>query len=106
MILELLRSVLAVLIGFGVGYGFGLLQENARRRNARLQSKGDFKLGVQQLPGTGRRVAYLLLSLLAVQLACPLLFRNGIQWVVSGGLLVGYATPMWSQLRERLREKN
>lgn len=106
MMLELLRSALAVLIGFGVGYGFGLLQENARRRNATLQAKGDFKLGVQQLPGTGRRIAYLLLSLLAVQLVCPLLFRDGIQWLVSFGLLVGYGIPMWSQLRERLREKH
>lgn len=105
MMLELLKSALAVLIGFGVGYGFGLLQENARRRNAALQSAGDFKLGVKQLPGTGRRIAYLLLSLLAVQLLCPLLFRDGIQWLVSFGLLVGYGIPMWSQLRERLREK-
>lgn len=103
--IDIIRTLSAVLIGLAVGYSFGLLQENARRRNAALQSAGELKLGVQQLPGTGRRIAYLLLSLLAVQLLCPLLFRDGIQWLVSGGLLVGYAIPMWSQLRARLREK-
>jgi hypothetical protein len=103
--IDIILSLFAVIVGFGVGYSFGLLQENARRRNAVAQARGDYKLGMGQLPGTGRRIAYLVLSLLAVQLICPLLFRDGIQWMVSGGLLVGYAIPMWSQLRERLRAK-
>ena len=105
MMLDLVRSALAVLVGFGVGYSFGLLQENTRRRNEALQSAGAFNSGMKQLPGSGRRVAYLLLALLVVQLLCPLLFRDGIQWLVSGGLLIGYGITMWRQLRERLGEK-
>ncbi|HEY9154455.1 MAG TPA: hypothetical protein VIM69_04950 [Opitutaceae bacterium] len=105
MLIDLVKGTIAVLVGFGVGYSFGLMQENARLRNAALQAKGNFKLGVKQLPGTGRRIAYLLLSLLAAQLICPLLFRDGVQWLVSGGLLIGYGIPMWGQMRARLREQ-
>jgi hypothetical protein len=54
------------------------------------------------MPGSGARVAYLLLLLIGIQLICPMLFRDGTQWWVSGGLALGYG---WTLLRElRLRQ--
>jgi len=39
-----------------------------------------------------------------VQLFCPLLFTNGYQWWVSGGVAAGYGTMLFLQLRQRLSE--
>jgi hypothetical protein len=44
------------------------------------------------------RVAYLLVALLAVQILCPLLFSDGVQWWVSSGVLAGYGTMLYRQL--------
>jgi hypothetical protein len=49
------------------------------------------------------RVAYLLLTLVAIQFICPMLFKNGTtQWWVSGGVIFGYGTMLALQLRERV----
>lgn len=55
------------------------------------------------MPGSGQRVAGLLLGLVAVQILCPLLFVDGTQWLVSGGLVVGYGWTLYVQMRQRLR---
>jgi membrane protein implicated in regulation of membrane protease activity len=56
------------------------------------------------MPGSGRRVAYLLVALVLVQIVCPLLFTNGVQWWVSGGLVAGYGVVLYWQLRQRLSQ--
>src|SRR5437660_12927497 len=87
---DLPRLVVAALAGGMIGYAFGLLQQVALRRNDERERTGRFKSGWSLMPGAGVRVAYLLILLALVQLICPLLFVDGTQWVVSGGLAVGY----------------
>jgi hypothetical protein len=51
-----------------------------------------------------RRVAYLLAALALVQVTFPLLFATGYQWWISGGVLAGYGTVLFLQLRQRLSQ--
>ena len=56
------------------------------------------------MPGSGARVAYLLIALALVQFLCPLLFVDGTQWWVSAGVIAGYGWLLYRQLRQRMRE--
>ena len=100
---DLLRSILGFGSGILIGYAFGLLQNIAWRRHQALEAKGKFKNGWSIMPGSGRRIAYLLIALFLVQVACPLLFVDSMQWFVSAGVLVGYGAMLYSQMRERMR---
>ena len=42
----------------------------------------------------------LLIALALVQLVCPLLFVDGTQWFVSGGVALGYGSILFRRLRE------
>jgi len=89
--------------GIVIGYGFGCLQQAALRRNELRQQNGQFGNGWSLMPGSGARVAYLLVALVAVQVVCPILFVDGVQWWVSGGLLFGYGCTLLRELRRRLQ---
>lgn len=102
-LLDFLRSFLAITSGAVIGYAFGLIQDIAHRRYLRLEKEGKFKSGWAVMPGSGQRVAGLLLGLVAVQIVCPLLFVDGTQWLVSGGLAMGYGWTLYVQMRQRLR---
>lgn len=102
LIINMLQSIAAVLVGGIIGYGFGIVQDAARRHNERKEAEGKFKSVWFAMPGSGARVAYLLIVLVAVQLICPMLFRDGIQWCVSGGVVLGYGTILFLQMRRRL----
>lgn len=93
----------ATVAGVVIGYGFGVLQQMALHRNEAKQRTNDLGTGWSLMPGSGARVAYLLIALVIVQIACPMLFADGIQWWVSGGLLVGYGWTLLRELRRRLR---
>jgi hypothetical protein len=101
-ILNMFQSLAGLLIGVLIGAGFGMVQDAARRRYERKQAEGKFNSGWSVIPGSGARVAYLLILLVAIQLICPLLFRDGIQWWVSGGVAAGYGVMLYLQLRQRL----
>jgi hypothetical protein len=100
---DLLRAGLALAAGGLIGWAFGLAQDAALRRNEERQRSGQLNSGWSLVPGSGARVAYLLLVLIAVQLVCPLLFAAGTQWLVSAGVLVGYGWMLFTQMRRRLR---
>ena len=78
-----------------IGYAFGLLQAVALRRHEQRQQTGKLKSGWSLIPGSGARVAYLLIALALVQLVCPLLFVAGTQWLVSAGVLAGYGWTLF-----------
>ncbi|HVM48695.1 MAG TPA: hypothetical protein VMU04_11750 [Candidatus Acidoferrum sp.] len=99
--IALLRPLAGLVAGVVIGVGFGLCQSLALRRNQRLQQAGELRSGWAVMPGSMRRVGYLLIALVAVQLLCPLLFRDGVQWWVSGGVVVGYGAMLFCQLRLR-----
>jgi hypothetical protein len=101
-ITQIICGVLGLLVGAGIGYGFGLIQDMAARRNQQREDSGKLKSGWAVMPGSMRRVSYLVMALVLVQVICPLLFTNGIQWWVSGGLVAGYGLVLYSQLRQKL----
>jgi hypothetical protein len=101
--ITMLASIAALVVGGIIGLAFGQLQNVARRRNEQKEQEGKFKSGWSLMPGSGVRVAYLLLTLVAIQFICPMLFKNGsTQWWVSGGVVLGYGLMLALQLRERL----
>jgi uncharacterized BrkB/YihY/UPF0761 family membrane protein len=99
---QLLVAVLGLFSGAVIGLTFGTIQNNALRRNQKLQETGKLSNGWSIMPGSGARIAYLLIALALVQLVCPMLFTNGCQWWVSGGVVAGYAWMLYKQLREKL----
>jgi len=104
ILLTVLRIVLALVAGGFIGYAFGLLQNAARLRHEKQQLEGKFKNGLSIIPGSGARTAGLLVTLLLIQVVCPLLFVEGTQWLVSGGVAAGYGLVLLQQLLRRRKE--
>src|ERR1044072_8548453 len=102
--LNMLQSIAGLIVGALIGTGFGLVQDAARRRNERKQAEGKLNSGWAVMPGSGARVAYLLILLVLIQLICPILFRDRIQWWVSGGIVLGYGLILFRQLQRRRKE--
>jgi hypothetical protein len=101
--LNMFASIAALIVGGLIGVAFGQLQNVARRKNEQDEAKGSFKSGWSLMPGSGVRVAYLLITLVVIQFVCPVLFKNGsTQWWVSGGVVAGYGAMLFIQLRQRL----
>ena len=104
LLLNVLRISLALITGGFIGYAFGLIQNAARLRHEKRQQEGKFKNAWSIIPSPGARTAYLLIALLLVQLICPLLFVEGTQWMVSGGVAAGYGWALFQALRVRRKE--
>ncbi|HVU24220.1 MAG TPA: hypothetical protein VHE13_08855 [Opitutus sp.] len=100
--LDILRALVALAAGGVIGLGFGTIQQAAQRRYERLQQEGRLSTGWAIMPGSGKRIASLLVALALVQFLCPVLFTDGIQWWVSAGLLAGYGWLLLGQLRRRV----
>lgn len=101
--MTMLGAIAAVVVGGSIGVAFGMLQNAARRKNEEQERRGEFKSGWSLMPGSGTRVAYLLVTLVLIQIICPMLFNNGAtQWWVSGGVVLGYGAMLFVQLRQRL----
>ena len=105
-LVEILRSVAALLAGGLIGLSFGWLQDLALRRHQKREQSGNFNSGWAVMPGSMRRVAYLLVALALVQLLCPVLFVGTSQWWVSGGVIAGYGTLLFRRLRHRSYPRN
>jgi hypothetical protein len=101
--MEIICALAALLIGGVIGLGFGHLQQLATRRHEAKQRAGTLGSGWNLIPGSGARVAYLLIALVIIQFVCPILFADGTQWWVSGGLLAGYGWTLLQELRRRVR---
>ncbi len=100
---DILRSLVGLTLGTTIGLGFGLVQEAAHRRLVQREASGRLKSGWAVMPGSMRRVSYLLVALLAVQIVSPALFTGGTQWWVSAGVAGGYGALLFWQLH-RARE--
>ena len=99
--IEILQIITAILVGGIIGLAFGYIQGIARQHNEEKQASGQLKSIWALMPGSGTRVAYLLVGLVLIQLICPMLFKDGVQWWVSGGLVAGYGLMLFKQLRQR-----
>jgi hypothetical protein len=91
-----------LVLGLIVGFVFGSVQSAALDRHEQLQKSGRLRSAGAIVPGSFRRVALLLLSLVAIQLACPMLFaKDGGQWIVSAGVVLGYGGALLRQAAHR-----
>ena len=97
----MLLALAGLMAGSILGSGFGIIQALARQRNERLQQSGKLQSAWAVIPGSGRRVAGLLVALALIQVLCPLLFVHGGQWWVSGGVVAGYGATLFRQFRLR-----
>jgi hypothetical protein len=95
---ESLRLIGGLLAGSVIGFAFGLIQQRALRRNEERQQTGHLKSEFSVMSGSMKRVAWLMIALLLVQLFCPLFFRDGTQWWVSGGVVLGYGLVLFRRL--------
>jgi hypothetical protein len=103
-LITILASIAALISGGLIGIGFGKIQDSARRRYEQQQRDGGLKSGWAVMPGSGKRVATLLILLVTVQILCPLLFKDSVQWWVSAGVTGGYGLMLYRQLRHRLSQ--
>lgn len=102
--MNIVRILLALASGGLIGYAFGLVQNVARLRNEKKQLEGKLSSGWSVMPGSGLRVACLVVTLALIQVICPLLFEDGTQWWVSGGVGLGYGYVLFLQLLRLRRE--
>ncbi len=103
-LIDFVFDLVGLTAGGVIGLAFGTLQQAALRRHEQREQSGKLKNGWSLMPGSGGRVACLLLGLALVQLICPLLFADGTQWWVSAGLVLGYGSMLYQQLRHRMKE--
>jgi len=96
----IVRILLGLVAGGLIGYAFGLIQNAARLRNEKKQLEGKLKTGWSIMPGSGLRVACLMVALVLIQVICPLLFDDGTQWWVFAGVGLGYG---WTLVHQILR---
>ena len=93
--------MIALAAGGAIGLAFGAVQAAALRRYQKKQNSGNFNSGWTVIPGSMSRVACLLMTLAVIQFVCPILFKDGIQWMVSTGLVLGYGWCLLRAFRER-----
>ena len=91
-------------VAFGIilGGAFAWLQLQALRRNELLEKRQELPTLLKQLPGSGGRVAFLLIALVLVQVLVP----NVDKWWLSGSLAVSYGIPFLLRLRHLTPRKN
>jgi hypothetical protein len=92
----------ALILGGIIGLAFGSLQNAALLRYRKLQQNGASMSGSPIMQGSATRIAFLLVGLVVVQIACPMFFdREGMQWIVSAGVVLGYGWTLLDQFRLR-----
>jgi len=99
---QLLASTLvtigAVVLGGAIGLVFGSIQNAAILRSKKVHQQQGWAV----IPGSATRVAFLLLALVVVQIACPLFFeKDWMRWLVSAGVVMGYGRTLFDQFRLR-----
>ena len=95
-----LKLIAALLAGGVIGFVFGTIQERALRRNEQRQARGELKSEWGVMSGSAKRVIWLMIALVLVQVLCPLLFKDGTQWWVSGGVVLGYGVILFSRIQK------
>ena len=91
-----------VAVGISLGGVLAWLQLQALRRNELLEKRQELPTLLKQLPGSGGRVAFLLIALVLVQVLVP----NVNKWWLSGSLAVSYGAPFLWRLLEMVPRKS
>ena len=92
----------AAALGGTIGLAFGSLQNAALLRNRKRERDGNTRTLWVLMPGSAGRIAFLLMVLAVVQIVCPMFFeKEGMQWIISGGVILGYGWTLLDQVRLR-----
>ena len=88
------------MLGLAIGGAFAWLQFQALRRNELLEKQEQLPGLLKQLPGSGARVAFLLMALVAVQAFFP----RADKWCLSAALVAAYGIPFVWRLKDRISQ--
>jgi hypothetical protein len=88
-------SFLGIVLGVIIGGAFAWLQLLALRRNELLERREQVPTFLRQIPGSGGRVAFLLMALVLAQV----LFQSASVVWMAAGVAVAYAIPFAWRLR-------
>jgi len=94
-------ALLGLILGVAIGGTFAWLQLLALRRNELLEQRQELRGLLRQLPGTGGRIAFLLIALVLVQI----LFPTVDKWWLTGGLVVAYGIPFFWRIKDKYLRK-
>jgi hypothetical protein len=83
-----------IALGVLIGGTFAWLQLAALRRNELTETRQRLPSLLKRLPGSGARIAFLLMALALVQVILP----GADKWWLTGSLLVSYAIPFGLRL--------
>src|SRR5208283_4218329 len=87
-------------LGILIGCGFGLIQNATFAFHKSLRKIDKLASSWAGIPGSLARSIFLLVMLTFFQVACTLLFGdNGIQWIMSAGVVSGYVWILMRQFR-------
>jgi hypothetical protein len=91
-----------LIFGFLAGCGFGMLQDERVFASKFLRTLGYAVSSWTGISDPISRSILLLVMLTFFQaMSTFIIDTNGFQWIVSGGILLGYATTLIKQLRRR-----
>ena len=92
---------LGIIVGAVIGGAFAWLQLLALRRNELLEKQEKVPTLLRQIPGSGGRVAFLLMALVLAQV---LFQRASVVWMAAG-VAVAYAIPFVMRLKVKYQQR-
>lgn len=92
---------LGIILGAVIGGAFAWLQLLALRRNELLEKQEKVPTLLRQIPGSGGRVAFLLMALVLAQV---LFQKASVVWMAAG-VAVAYAIPFVIRLKVKYQQR-
>jgi hypothetical protein len=92
---------LGIIVGVVIGGAFAWLQLLALRRNELLEKQEKVPTLLRQIPGSGGRVAFLLMALVLAQV----LFQQASVVWMAAGVAVAYAIPFVMRLKVKYQQR-
>ena len=92
---------LGIVLGMIIGGMFAWLQLLALRRNELLEKRQQVPTLLRQIPGSGGRIAFLLVSLVLAQV----LFQNASVVWMAVGVTIAYAIPFVMRLKLKYQQR-
>ncbi len=92
---------LGIILGVIIGGAFAWLQLLALRRNELLEKREQLPTLLRQIPGSGGRIAFLLIALVLAQV----LFRSASVVWMAAGVAVAYAIPFVMRLKVKYQQR-
>ncbi len=98
--LTLIIPAAGLILGIGFGCGFGIIQGESFE-HTRLGKMDRLASGWAGISGPLARSIFLLVMLTFFQTAFTLLFgNNGLQWILSSGVVLGYVWMLVQRFRQ------